>query len=320
MYTDPSGELGFLVAVGIGMLVAATTYTMTALLADVPFSVGGLLKATFIGAASAAVTFGIGSAASSMFSTPAMGFWQGAYQGAVIGAITGAGGVAANAIFTGQSITLKAVLGGAAVGGLVGGVVGGIQAQNRMGDFYNACDKMGITPDDPVPATDDFISEAQRNFFPDAPMDKVKNFSVENLSDGAKKVFAMKPDTYGVTFARSANGVLTGNSSVYFNPNTAFTSAKTLYFAMGHEFVHVSQYASLIGNNVSILNQPGFQDMLEFHAYSYQHNVLGDQFRGTMFTPDVVREFSKNPFFGMTNYINYSWANNTSFMYPFIKK
>lgn len=61
-YTDPSGELAFLAAVGIGALIAATTYTLTALLADVPFSVGGLMKASFIGAFSAAVTFGIGSA------------------------------------------------------------------------------------------------------------------------------------------------------------------------------------------------------------------------------------------------------------------
>ncbi|OXB25366.1 hypothetical protein B0A80_00380 [Flavobacterium tructae] len=65
-YTDPSGEyaeIGFLAAVGIGAAIAAVTYTLTALLADVPFSVGGLVKSTFIGAASAAVTFGIGSAA-----------------------------------------------------------------------------------------------------------------------------------------------------------------------------------------------------------------------------------------------------------------
>ncbi len=67
MYTDPSGEIGVLLAIGIGALVAATTYTMTALLADVPFSVGGLLKATFIGAASAAVTFGIGTGAENLF-------------------------------------------------------------------------------------------------------------------------------------------------------------------------------------------------------------------------------------------------------------
>ncbi|WP_233589416.1 RHS repeat domain-containing protein [Flavobacterium bomense] len=68
MYTDPSGEIiPFLVAVAIGAAVSATVYTLTALMSDVPFSVGGLLKATFIGAASAAVTFGIGSASTALF-------------------------------------------------------------------------------------------------------------------------------------------------------------------------------------------------------------------------------------------------------------
>ncbi len=69
MYTDPSGEeaITFGAVVLIGAIIAATTYTITALLADVPFSVGGLLQATFIGAASSAVTFGIGSAAGSLF-------------------------------------------------------------------------------------------------------------------------------------------------------------------------------------------------------------------------------------------------------------
>lgn len=69
-YTDPSGEfaeIGFLAAVGIGAAIAALTYTITALVADVPFTVGGLVKATFIGAASSAVTFGIGSASSELF-------------------------------------------------------------------------------------------------------------------------------------------------------------------------------------------------------------------------------------------------------------
>lgn len=68
-YTDPSGEfaeIGFFAAVGIGAAIAALTYTITALVADVPFSVGGLVKATFIGAATSAVTFGIGSAASTI--------------------------------------------------------------------------------------------------------------------------------------------------------------------------------------------------------------------------------------------------------------
>lgn len=132
MYTDPSGEfIPFLVAVAIGTFIGAATYVTIAALTDMQFSFGGLLKATFIGAASAAVTFGIGQAASCLFSTPAIGFLQGAYQGAVIGAITGAGGVVANAIFTGQNITLKAVLGGAVTGAVIGGAIGGIQGGVR---------------------------------------------------------------------------------------------------------------------------------------------------------------------------------------------
>ncbi|KIA99667.1 hypothetical protein OA88_19100 [Flavobacterium sp. JRM] len=142
-YTDPSGEefitLG--AAVIIGAAIALTTYTMTALLADIPFTIGGAAKATFIGAASAAVTFGIGSAASSMFSTPAMGFWQGAYQGAIIGSISGTGSTVINAILTGNSITLKAALGGAATGAIIGGTIGGIQggihAENSGREFWS---------------------------------------------------------------------------------------------------------------------------------------------------------------------------------------
>jgi RHS repeat-associated protein len=83
MYTDPSGEIiPFLVAVAIGAAIAATTYTLTALLADVPFTVGGLAKATFIGAASAAVTFGIGSAAGNMFTHWVSSSWQQVARGA----------------------------------------------------------------------------------------------------------------------------------------------------------------------------------------------------------------------------------------------
>ncbi|MFH7012563.1 RHS repeat-associated core domain-containing protein [Flavobacterium sp. FlaQc-52] len=89
-YTDPSGEyaeIGFGVVVAIGAAIAALTYTLTALLADVPFSVGGLAKATFIGAASAAVTFGIGSAAGTIGSfyvrTAVSAVAHGTFQGGV---------------------------------------------------------------------------------------------------------------------------------------------------------------------------------------------------------------------------------------------
>ncbi|CAA9202861.1 hypothetical protein FLA105534_04286 [Flavobacterium bizetiae] len=69
LYTDRSGEeFGLGAAVIIGVAIAITSYTLTALIADVPFSVGGLVKAAVIGAASSAVTFGIGSASTALFS------------------------------------------------------------------------------------------------------------------------------------------------------------------------------------------------------------------------------------------------------------
>ncbi|MFH7017612.1 RHS repeat-associated core domain-containing protein [Flavobacterium sp. FlaQc-47] len=123
-YTDPSGEeaitLGAVVI--IGAIIAATTYTLTALLADVPFSVGGLLKATFIGAASSAVTFGIGSASSALFTNF---YSQAAFSAAAHGTFQGSmtaisggkfwSGFAAGAL---SSIAASAWSGGSSMDGL----------------------------------------------------------------------------------------------------------------------------------------------------------------------------------------------------------
>jgi RHS repeat-associated protein len=64
-YTDPSGEL-FLEAVLIGAFISALTYTMVGLSTPAGFSLGGLLRSAFMGAFSGAVTFGIGSATSTI--------------------------------------------------------------------------------------------------------------------------------------------------------------------------------------------------------------------------------------------------------------
>ncbi|MCV9928242.1 hypothetical protein OIU83_11285 [Flavobacterium sp. LS1R49] len=87
-YTDPSGEviIAFFGAVAIGVAIAALSYTVTALLSDVPFTVGGLAKSVFIGAASAAVTYGIGSASGSLF---ANFYSQAAFQAAAHGTFQG---------------------------------------------------------------------------------------------------------------------------------------------------------------------------------------------------------------------------------------
>lgn len=89
-YTDPSGEEGITVgAILIGAAVAALTYTITALTADVPFTVGGLIKSAAIGAFCSVMTFGIGDAAIAfqqlgsriVFQTLAHGTFQGFMSG-----------------------------------------------------------------------------------------------------------------------------------------------------------------------------------------------------------------------------------------------
>ena len=60
-YTDPSGEeIISASALIIGAVVAMTTYTMTALLADVPFTAEGFIKNAIFGAVSGTVSFGVG--------------------------------------------------------------------------------------------------------------------------------------------------------------------------------------------------------------------------------------------------------------------
>ena len=89
-YNDPSGEvIPLLAAIGIGAFIAAATYTLTALTTDIPFTVGGIVQATFIGAFSGAVTSGIGTAATSItqfgsriaFQAFSHGFFQGMMSG-----------------------------------------------------------------------------------------------------------------------------------------------------------------------------------------------------------------------------------------------
>src|SRR5690554_6920973 len=71
LYTDPSGEepvtIGVVGAVAIGAAIAAASYTIYALATTWDnFSWGGLLKSTVIGAVSGALSFGVGSMASTI--------------------------------------------------------------------------------------------------------------------------------------------------------------------------------------------------------------------------------------------------------------
>ena len=143
LYTDPSGEVAWFVPVLIGAAVSAASYTITALTADVPFTAGGLAKATLIGAASGAMTFGIGEAATAItqlapkiaFQAVAHGmtqgvvsgiqggnFWQGAASGALasIGA-SAWGGLGGNFARSGAGQITFGIISGGAGAALTGG-------------------------------------------------------------------------------------------------------------------------------------------------------------------------------------------------------
>ncbi len=150
-------------------------------------------------------------------------------------------------------------------------------------------------------------------------MNNAKSFTVENVPQKhlTGKSGLITNNAPAKTVPLSIKKVLTGNSNVYFNKELAFSSAKQLFFTMGHELVHVSQFASLAGQSSSILSQPGFIDLLEYHAYSYQHFIGGLKLNS--FTPSVVRNLATQYpiYFNSLGYMNYGWTRTASFTYPF---
>lgn len=194
-----------------------------------------------------------------------------------------------------------------------------MQYQRQISIFQKGGVDLGVNGGEPVPATDQFLSDAQKAWYNDAPMNNVKAFTVENVPEShlTGKSGLITNNAPAKTVPLSVNKVFTGNSNVYFNKNLAFSSAKQLFFTMGHEFVHVSQFAALAGQSTSLLSQPGFIDLLEFHAYSYQHSLGGLQLNS--FTPDFVRGLATQypTYFNTLGYSNFGWTSLASFVYPF---
>jgi hypothetical protein len=84
---------------------------------------------------------------------------------------------------------------------------------------------------------------------------------------------------------------------------------------MGHEFIHVSQYAALAGQSSSILTSD-FLNMLEYHAYSYQ-NTLGGTFVNSFTRAEISNWLNNYTLFNSMNYLSFPWTSNHSFVYPF---
>lgn len=119
-------------------------------------------------------------------------------------------------------------------------------------------------------------------------------------------------------YARAASppilkeGKFTGRSSIYFNRNFAFSSAKELYYTMTHEFMHVSQHALLKGVNTSI-NTFAFRELQELSAYSYETSLGSSNYGG--FTAQDVRSLATQfpDYYRKFRFYNFSWTRTVNF-------
>ncbi|MBU1014060.1 MAG: hypothetical protein KKG99_13760 [Bacteroidetes bacterium] len=277
----------------------------------------GALAGAAGGFAGQAVAGALGTA-TSFGGAVANGALVGASGGFAGGFVGGAGNAWMGGASFGQGLQSGLIGGGyGALGGaLIGGISGGIQYQRQISVFQKGCVDLGVNGGDPVPATDQFLSDAQKAWYKDAPMNNVKAFTVENVPIKIQDAMdAIGAPGSTVTSSYVTTGKLTGMSNVYFNKNFAFSSAKQLFFTMGHEFVHVSQFAALAGQSRTLLTQD-FLDMLDFHAYSYQNSLGGLQLNS--FTRDQIINWGTiYPQFNSMNYTNFHWTFNHSFVYPF---
>ena len=313
-YTDPTGEFCIGAAIFIGGFINFAIQGITGNINSFgdcvkAWTIGGLSGLT--GAAAGAAVAGALGAATSVGSAIGYGALAGAAGGAAGGFVGGAGAAWLNGASFKDGLTSGLVGAGlgAASGAIIGGVSGGLSFRKQAAVFRKGCSDLNVDPAEAVPATDQFLSDAQKAWFPDAPMDKVREFTVENVPEGYFQV-AGREDAAGATIALSSKEKLTGFSKVYFNKELAFTSAKRLFYTMGHELVHVSQYAALAGESVfSTTRALGFSEMIEIQAHNYQV-YLGDNL-----SAKITTNYTK--YFQETLWTNFKWTYNHSFKYPF---
>lgn len=318
-YTDQTGEF-FWVAVIIGAVIGGTTAAIKG------GNFGDILLGALIGGVAAGVGAGVANLAAggAFFGAKALtvvGFWSGAMVGAASGFAAGFTNAAlatwtgGGSFMDGLTNGFKAGVQGALIGAAVGGLTGHLRQVKESKFFAEVKKSLGVSPEDAIPATDENLKKLQKMWFPDAPMDKVKKFTVENLSDGAKAYFEKNPTAGGITTGLSKAGKYTGNSNVYFNAKVAFSSAKSLFNTMGHELVHVSQLSTLVGESAKFVSQ-NLRGIMEFHAYSFQSRV--GSVIGNSFSRGEIRQWMQTypDFFKSLSANNFSWTTNVKFIMP----
>ena len=339
-YTDPSGESIVLAAVVGAFWGAASSMAMNFdnIRTDADF-VNVMTLGALGGAVGGAAGFAAGSLATGLFASAEICnpiLVQGV-SGAASGFAGSFAGTSVTSWCTGSTFGdglmagLKAgAISGAICGGL-GALQGGLQYYQEYTVYKRGCYELGLERGEPIPSemiNDVFLAKARSVWYPDAPMESVDDYTVDKVTlDNMKEMTKhnQKASTTGIR----ENGIITGRSTVKFNRELAFSSPKQLYYTMGHEFIHVSQFAALQGLSGECFDFTypfkGFEytikDVLDYYAYSFEHQ-LGNS---TIYSvpPEVMRAFSSQfpqPF-SLINHMNFGWAQQSiktsRFVYPF---
>ena len=323
-YTDPSGEVAVVDDIIAAAIVGAIINGFVQTASGNVQNFGQWCLATVIGGAAGAAGAWAGGAVA-MGTGFVGGAVSGGFGGAVGGFVNGAGNAWTNGECFGNGMMcgLSTAGTGALFGGLLGGIKGIIQDTRNFISFRRGCSQLGIEPSDPVPLdkrTDVFLHEAQQVWFHDAPMEHTKSFTVENVPpDIMEKMVAAEAPGCTKATSGSISHKLTGESYVYFNKEICFNSAKDLFCIMGHELLHVSQYAALAGLPRDILDfsisGETFKDFfLEYHAYSFEYSIGGKQLNS--FSANIVKEFylAKPDIAPMMNYSNFKWTRSAKYI------
>ncbi|PNW15619.1 hypothetical protein C1637_04120, partial [Chryseobacterium lactis] len=279
IYNDPSGEvLPFLVGIGIGWFAATVLsgaiigaaismgiYILQATIYN-NFSLGGFAKSILLGAATGAVSAGLGE----VFS--ASGFLSTVANGALTGA--GTGGV--TALITGQNF-LEGVWKGAVIGGAVAGITYSMQSlfynKSSQGKALSENDLKNKTSYDPSVSNEEMscnISQTKGKLF------KLKdNFGVGeqslgksidgylDMGDGGKNKF--------LAYTGKRN-FWTGKSDILYSPRIA-QDKYLLKFTMLHETGHA--YSNMLFLPDMKINIKGlYNDSTEHLALGFlEHDV-----------------------------------------------
>ncbi|MDC8101657.1 hypothetical protein [Chryseobacterium rhizosphaerae] len=246
MYNDPSGEvLPFLVGIGIGWFAATVLsgaiigaaismgiYILQATINN-NFSWGGFAKSILLGAATGAVSAGLGE----VFS--ATGFLNTVANGALTGA--GTGGV--TALITGQNF-LEGVWKGAVIGGAVAAVsytVSYAVKYRGMGDEAKYYDGNGsnIGNSEKVEYSEKSLKQMRSENF---SSEEVRTFKVGKDILGSEK-YSQSPDGFfqlgnGKAYAYTTRpNFFSGVSDIHY-AKAAFASKGLLFTTMVHETGH----------------------------------------------------------------------------------